>query len=324
MLISTYPLQGSICVKFIAKTYFYFIRYYRSGLEMVRMANSYYEEGSLENAYVLYLKFMTLFLEKIRKHPQFSSVSTSIKATNQAKLREVLGKAEKLKEQLLSQYKEEYKRCVAERNKRKKVEPHRSNETIRTAAAVDSTTTAKYANFEPVLKIDDISYPSDPSTVQPSAPPPDSNIKPSIPNIDRSKKPDIFNPQFTANGLRIVHVPSRLMLEFENIAQKNTINNVETCGILAGKLAKNEFIITHMIVPKQKGTPDSCTTMNEEEIFDFQDQHNLITIGWIHVFISNRIGGYNIFCFFLDSSYSNRIFIECRFAHTLPISAFNA
>lgn len=40
-----------------------------------------------------------------------------------------------------------------------------------------------------------------------------------------------------------------------------------------------------MIVPKQNGTPDSCTTTNEEEIFDYQDQYNLITIGWIHVCI---------------------------------------
>lgn len=38
-----------------------------------------------------------------------------------------------------------------------------------------------------------------------------------------------------------------------------------------------------MILPKQKGTSDSCLTMNEEEIFDYQDQHNLITLGWIHV-----------------------------------------
>lgn len=45
----------------------------------------------------------------------------------------------------------------------------------------------------------------------------------------------------------------------------------------------NELIITHMILPKQKGTSDSCLTMNEEEIFDYQDQHNLITLGWIHV-----------------------------------------
>lgn len=46
---------------------------------------------------------------------------------------------------------------------------------------------------------------------------------------------------------------------------------------------KNELIITHMILPKQKGTSDSCMTTNEEELFDYQDQHNLITLGWIHV-----------------------------------------
>jgi STAM-binding protein len=33
--------------------------YYRSGLEMVWMANVYLKEGSLENAYILYMKFMT-------------------------------------------------------------------------------------------------------------------------------------------------------------------------------------------------------------------------------------------------------------------------
>ncbi|CAH1405822.1 unnamed protein product [Nezara viridula] len=34
-------------------------RYYKSGLEMVRMANVYLDEGSLENAFILYMKFMT-------------------------------------------------------------------------------------------------------------------------------------------------------------------------------------------------------------------------------------------------------------------------
>ncbi|KAF6208174.1 hypothetical protein GE061_016625 [Apolygus lucorum] len=34
-------------------------RYYRSGIEMVRMANVYLDEGSLENAFILYMKFMT-------------------------------------------------------------------------------------------------------------------------------------------------------------------------------------------------------------------------------------------------------------------------
>lgn len=47
--------------------------------------------------------------------------------------------------------------------------------------------------------------------------------------------------------------------------------------------AQNILLITHVIVPKQNGTSDSCTTMNEEDIFDIQDQQNLITLGWIHV-----------------------------------------
>lgn len=84
-------------------------RYYRSGLEMVRMANVYMKEGNLENAYILYMKFMTLFLEKIRKHPEFKSVSVVDRAQNEAKLKEVLPKAEKLKTMLLQMYEKEYK-----------------------------------------------------------------------------------------------------------------------------------------------------------------------------------------------------------------------
>lgn len=41
--------------------------------------------------------------------------------------------------------------------------------------------------------------------------------------------------------------------------------------------------MTHLMIPKQSGTSDSCTTMNEEDIFDFQDKQDLITLGWIHV-----------------------------------------
>lgn len=83
--------------------------------------------------------------------------------------------------------------------------------------------------------------------------------------------------------LRQVVIPKDTMTKFLLLAKKNTANNVETCGILVGRLALNRLNITHVIVPKQHGTSDSCTTMNEEEIFDIQDQHNLITLGWIHV-----------------------------------------
>ena len=34
-------------------------RYFRSGLEMIRMANVYYDEKDFESAFVLYSKFIT-------------------------------------------------------------------------------------------------------------------------------------------------------------------------------------------------------------------------------------------------------------------------
>lgn len=109
------------------------------------------------------------------------------------------------------------------------------------------------------------------------------------PHVDRSLKPvpDTTNTTSLLGGsLRQIVVPDDTMSKFLSLASKNTSNNVETCGILAGCLSQNRLIITHVIVPKQYGSSDSCTTMNEEDIFDIQDQHNLITLGWIHVSFS--------------------------------------
>ena len=52
---------------------------------------------------------------------------------------------------------------------------------------------------------------------------------------------------------------------------------------------QNTLRVTHIIVPKQKGNADSCETLNEEELFDVQDQYDLITLGWIHVCMSVRL-----------------------------------
>lgn len=45
---------------------------------MVRMADVYLEEGNLENAFLLYSKFVTLFVEKLPKHPDYKQVLASI------------------------------------------------------------------------------------------------------------------------------------------------------------------------------------------------------------------------------------------------------
>ncbi len=46
---------------------------------------------------------------------------------------------------------------------------------------------------------------------------------------------------------------------------------------------RNEFVLTHVVIPKQSAGPDFCDMENVEELFSFQDQQNLLTLGWIHV-----------------------------------------
>lgn len=105
------------------------------------------------------------------------------------------------------------------------------------------------------------------------------------PQVDRSTKPGVdSDSSFDTYGddLRKVVVPLDVKDKFLEAARSNTIRNVETGGILAGVLSRNEFTITTIIIPKQEGCSDSFSTLKEEEIFDYQIEHDLITLGWIH------------------------------------------
>nr|XP_055168512.1 STAM-binding protein isoform X2 [Nyctereutes procyonoides] len=105
-------------------------RYFRSGVEIIRMASIYSEEGNIEHAFILYNKYITLFIEKLPKHRDYKSAvipekkdtvkvglhfhccpSKSFKAaqTHFKKLKEIaFPKAEELKEELLKRYTKEY------------------------------------------------------------------------------------------------------------------------------------------------------------------------------------------------------------------------
>lgn len=112
-----------------------------------------------------------------------------------------------------------------------------------------------------------------PSAPSPAAPP----------TFDRTLKPGHLASNTTLiDGLRQIAVPTELCTKFLRLANNNTVRAVETCGILCGRLNRNAFTVTHVIVPKQCGGPDYCDTENEEELFLVQDQYNLITLGWIH------------------------------------------
>ncbi|KAL2716424.1 STAM-binding protein-like A [Vespula squamosa] len=272
-------------------------RYYRSGIQMITQADVYVKEGNYEEAYHLYLKFITLFVEKMQHHQMYHMVTAKDKAINKQKLREVIPKAEELKKQLLKQYqvlldkyledvkkaeKADAERLKHEEEQRLKEEEERKNK----LAALEAVKAAKIAASTFLVTTDDtrsIKLPT-PSLKPPTSlsvtSRPQSLKDNSIPTVDRSTKPTILLGD--SGQLRDIVLPSKLIENFLALAFSNTANNKETCGILTGKLEQNKLLITHLLIPQQTGSPDSCLTLNEEDIFDFQDHHNLITLGWIH------------------------------------------
>lgn len=134
-------------------------------MEMVRMATIYQTEGNIENAYILYIKFMTLFLEKILVHPEYRSHPAAAKRQNQERLKEVLPIAEKLRLRLLQRYETEYRQQVAEQQQLlAAVDAQRRRDVADRAAAVAAAAAAH--RRQQVQMEGDVVY-----DVMPSAPP---------------------------------------------------------------------------------------------------------------------------------------------------------
>jgi STAM-binding protein len=69
---------------------------------------------------------------------------------------------------------------------------------------------------------------------------------------------------------------------FLSIAALNTAANRETCGLLLGKPRGHKFIVTTLLIPRQRATSDTCAMEAEELVLQFTEERNLITLGWIH------------------------------------------
>uniref|UniRef100_A0A2K6G691 STAM binding protein n=1 Tax=Propithecus coquereli TaxID=379532 RepID=A0A2K6G691_PROCO len=93
-------------------------RYFRSGVEIIRVASIYSEEGNTEHAFILYNKYITLFIEKLPKHRDYKSAVIPEKKDTVKKLKEIaFPKAEELKAELLKRYTKEYTEYNEEKKK---------------------------------------------------------------------------------------------------------------------------------------------------------------------------------------------------------------
>ena len=84
------------------------------------MAKVYLSEGNIENAYILLLRFLTLFVEKIHKHPENKNVPAEQRKANSTKLKEILPITETLKVKLLDRYKKEYAQFLIEKEQERR------------------------------------------------------------------------------------------------------------------------------------------------------------------------------------------------------------
>jgi len=82
--------------------------------------------------------------------------------------------------------------------------------------------------------------------------------------------------------LRTLFLPSTLRTTFLAIAQDNTDANLETCGILCGRLVQNALFVSRLVIPEQEATSDTCATKDEEGLFEYCSYEDLMVFGWIH------------------------------------------
>ncbi|KAF1596963.1 AMSH-like protease, partial [Eudyptes moseleyi] len=297
-------------------------RYFRSGVEMERMASVYMEEGNLENAFVFYNKFITLFVEKLPSHRDYHQCAVPEKQDIFKKLKEVaFPRTDELKRDLLKKYNLEYQEYMQNKNKcktefLKKLEHQKLIEAEKKRIAhmrQQQLESEQFQFFEDQLKKQELardqkikesvvmSEQVDGSMLSCISVPENSSLSTALlEKKERSGTPGcaghsppvnrVLKPAATlsavqtqlAEALRGVVLPRDLCHKFLLLAEANTVRGIETCGILCGKLTHNEFTITHVIVPKQSAGPDYCDMENVEELFGIQDQYDLLTLGWIH------------------------------------------
>jgi len=121
-------------------------RYFRSGNEMIKMAEVYFAENKLEAAYVLYMKYMTLHVEKLRKHRDYAQVLPAEKKKFNLVVKDVMSRTEELKSVLQARYEAEHIQWqmeeavrIEERKKMELEENRRMEEAAKARAAEEAS-----------------------------------------------------------------------------------------------------------------------------------------------------------------------------------------
>lgn len=136
---------------------------------MLRMANVYLSEGNHENAFILYMKYMTLFLEKIRSHPGYTNIKADVKSINKRIKEEIMPTTEKLRAKLLERYQKEYEQFLANKEAEKAKELEKERQRLKELQLKQQQQSSKSTNGSSQLIPVNLKVQMD-TDMQPSAP----------------------------------------------------------------------------------------------------------------------------------------------------------
>ena len=230
-----------------------------------------YSEGwkanDMEMTYIYWMKFATLWIEKLRYHPEFMQAEhVERKGEIQVKCLEVLNRLEKIKADLKELYlkyqmwktRQEHlrdllKKKVEQREQERRLQEERNQE--------------ERDDEQIILEESEDDETEDESS---------SSTFSSLTTWSTSTS--------TKSEIREITIDQELIYRFLELVFNDTDKEIESCGLLAGKLNTdtNSFYISHLLLPKQSGTQNTCHSTNDEETGNYQIENGLQPLGWIH------------------------------------------
>ena len=189
-------------------------QYLRSLPLILKQAEKYDLENDVENAYVMFSRFLIILIEIIPKHKEYHA---SYMDCYKRPAERAIKRLQELKQELLG---------------------------------VDMKRNSSFMTFDCNSTLSS-----------------EQNLRPVVQQLQT---------------LRMIELPQNTVQRFLERASKNTRNNLETCALLCGKITRDSLSITHLILPKQEATSDTCQTLSETTLFTTQQSLDIYTFGWIH------------------------------------------
>ena len=86
----------------------------------------------------------------------------------------------------------------------------------------------------------------------------------------------------TKSEPRTIRAPRDLEEIFLQKANENTVRDVETCGLLCGREEHGILLLSHLLLPPQRGTANTVEMLDDTEVGLYVFNNGLQVFGWIH------------------------------------------